>query len=278
MYEIVSASRRTDMPAFYMERLIAFIRQGYADIHNPFSGRTGRVEIVPEKVHTLVLWSKDYGNFLRSANIFRDYHLYFLFTLNDMPDFEPALPPLDERLDQARELAERYGSERIGWRFDPVVFREDGPVGNVETYARIGAEMARFGIRRTIFSFLDLYGKVKARNAKFGLGIVDPPADVKREFASRLAAVARDLGLSLESCCEELAGVEGVTPSACIDGRLLSILSGKSADTRKDSGQRSLCRCTRSRDIGSYDLMPCPHGCLYCYANPILKKDGRLAS
>ncbi len=277
MDEIISASRRTDIPAFYLDRLIAFLRQGYAEAVNPFSGIASRVDMVPEHIHTLVLWSKDFGKFLREPDAFRSIRLYFLFTVNDMPDLEPRLPPLEKRLDQARELAERYGAERIGWRFDPVVFRADGPANTVEAYSRIGAKMARYGIRRSIFSFLDLYGKVKTRNNRYNLGIVDPPVGEKREYASLLAGSARDLGLSLESCCEDMTGIEGITPSACIDGHLLSRLAGKPADTRRDPGQRSACRCTRSRDIGSYREMPCPHGCFYCYANPVLD-GGRMAT
>ena len=277
MPEIISASRRSDIPAFYLPQLIDYIRQGFAEVVNPFSGVISRVDLNPESVHTLVLWSKDYGKFLREEDAFREYSLYFLFTVNDMPDLEPWLPPLGERLDQARELAQRYGPERIGWRFDPVAFRAEGPVSPVETYSRIGAVMARHGIRRSIFSFLDLYGKVKARNTRYNLGLTDPSGEVKREYASRLAVSARERGLSLESCCEELAGIEGISPSACIDGNLLSRLAGKPADTRKDSGQRAACRCTRSRDIGSYSRMPCSHGCLYCYANPILDR-GKMAS
>lgn len=36
---------------------------------------------------------------------------------------------------------------------------------------------------------------------------------------------------------------------------------------KKDSGQRSVCNCTRSIDVGSYKT-PCKHACVYCYSKP----------
>ena len=123
------------------------------------------------------------------------------------------------------------------------------------------------GVKRAIFSFSDLYGKVKARNKKFALNIIDPPMSHKIDYASHLAGAAKNLGLSLESCSENLGIIEGITPSSCIDGRLLSGLSGEPAKLTKDHSQRSACNCTVSRDIGSYQDMPCYNGCLYCYAN-----------
>jgi len=268
MKEVISASRRTDIPAFYLERLIRFVKQGYAEVVNPYSGKVSQVSLLPETVHTLVLWSKDFGKFLQESGSFKDYNLYFLFTVNDMPSLEPRVPLLHTRLEQARELALRFGPRRIGWRFDPVIFHSKGPLTPVETYSRIGEEMAKAGIRRSIFSFLDLYGKVRTRIDRLSLDIVDPPLAVKREYATRLAIQASELGMSLESCSEIFGEIEGITSSSCIDGRLLSSLAGEPAPLSKDEGQRPSCLCTVSRDIGSYSLMPCPHGCLYCYANP----------
>jgi len=270
MKTVVSASRRTDMPACYMDRLAECITRGYADVTNPYSGKVSRVDMRLERVHTLVLWSKDFGPFLRADRLFRGYRLYFLFTVNDMPELEPHIPKLERRLDQSRELACRYGSERIGWRFDPVVFRSGGPVSSPDSFVRIGEAMRSFGVRRAIFSFLDLYGKVRTRSERYSLGLVDPPGEVKREYAACLAGSADRLGMTLESCSETLLDVNGVRPGACIDGSLLSRLADEPATTVKDKGQRDACRCSMSRDIGSYNDMPCPHGCLYCYANPVV--------
>jgi len=271
MKEIISASRRTDLPAFYLDRLEYFIKQGRAEVPNPYSGKTSVINLRPENVHTIVLWSKNFNKFLHKTSLFNNYKLYFLFTINDMPNLEPGIPPLKERLDQIRELSFRYGSKRIAWRYDPVIFTSDGPVAATETFEHIGAVVANTGVTRAIFSFLDLYGKVKIRNRRLNLGIIDPPAGVKIDYAAHLAECAQKLGLTLQICSEKLGKIEGITPSACIDGRLLSQLAGDEAKLKKDNGQRPACNCTVSRDIGSYRDMPCNHGCLYCYANPVEK-------
>jgi len=270
MKEVISASRRTDMPSWYLDRLIRFVRQGYASVPNPYSRKVIAVDLRPENVHTIVLWSKNFGGFLEKSGCFSRYHLYFLFTINDMPALEPGIPPLSERLDQLKELALRFGAERIAWRYDPVIFTRDGPVSPVETFDRIGERISRAGVKRAIFSFLDLYGKVKNRNERFSLNLIEPPMSAKVEYAGRMAVTAKELGLSLESCSEHLEPIDGITPSACINGRLLSKLSGEPAKLAKDSGQRGACNCTVSRDIGSYRAMPCFNGCLYCYANPVI--------
>ncbi len=271
MKQIISASRRTDIPARYLDRLILGIRRGFVEVPHPWSGKVSVVDLRPDAVHTIVLWSKNFRPFLEKDRMFGEYNLYFLFTINDMPSMEPGIPPVRERLDQLAELARRYGPERIGWRFDPVVFDAEGPVSEIGTFARIGEAAARLGVTRAIFSFLDLYGKVRKRNDRYGLGIVDPPGDVKREYAVGLARCAHELGLTLESCCENTDGIEGIQRGSCIDGNLLSRLAGEEIGSRRDTGQREACNCSQSRDIGSYADMPCHNGCMYCYANPVLR-------
>ncbi|MFC1650925.1 DUF1848 family protein [Candidatus Latescibacterota bacterium] len=277
MKEVISASRRTDMPAHYLDRLTGFIKQGFADVRNPYSGKTSTVSLRPEDVHTIVLWSKNFGNFLEKSlfpnvsNIFKDFNLYFLFTINDMPYLETGIPSLEDRLDQLNELAERFGPERIAWRYDPVIFNSNGPVSGAETFRRIGERIADSGVSRTIFSFLDIYGKIKKRDKELKLNLIDPPVENKIEYSSRIAGISRELGLTLESCCDDIGDVGGITASSCINGNLLSALAGVPARLRKDSGQRKSCTCTVSRDIGSYSEMPCPGGCMYCYANPVFE-------
>ena len=188
MKTVISASRRTDMPAHYLDRLIACIRQGFAEVPNPYSGKPYRIGLDEDDVHTIVLWSKNFGPFLKGGHALNPYSLYFLFTINDMPGLESGVPPLSERFDQLDELAARYGPERIGWRFDPVVFRNGRPVMGIDTFERLADRAAKAGVSRVITSFLDMYGKVKKRNETLNLCLADPPDDMKRSFAEAVAA------------------------------------------------------------------------------------------
>jgi DNA repair photolyase len=268
--EVVSASRRTDMPAFYLDKLINDINKGFAEVRNPFSGKVSEVSLDPEKVHSLVLWSKNFGPFLKKKDCFSHYGLYFLFTVNDMPQLEPNVPPLSERLDTMSGLSEKFGPERIAWRFDPVVFSPGGKVAVIDVFSKIADKVALMGIKRVIFSFMDNYPKIDRRLKEKNISLSVFDDEKKREIARELSAISHELGLTLENCCDDIGEAEGVTKRGCIDGALLSALAGGPADIRKDTGQRKTCLCTKSRDFGSYSDMPCPHGCLYCYANPVI--------
>lgn len=272
MKEVISASRRTDMPAFYLDELLQDIKKGFAEVRNPFSGKVSEVSLDPEKVHTLVLWSKNFGPFLKKKDFFNQYRLYFLFTVNYMPGFEPGVPSLENRLDTMCELTENFGPERIAWRFDPVVFSSGGINEVKDVFAEIAGRVSLTGVKRVIFSFMDSYPKIERRLKEKKILLADIEEERKRDFAREISVISRDLGMNLENCCDSIGEAEGVTKRGCIDGILLSNLAGEPADIRKDTGQRKTCLCTRSRDIGSYNEMPCPHGCLYCYANPVIKK------
>jgi hypothetical protein len=161
---------------------------------------------------------------------------------------------------------------RISVRFDPVIFWKDGEAvrSNLPFFPEIAAAAAELGIRDIRTSFAQWYGKAKRRAAARRYPFVDPSDEEKRAQAVTLAGIAAARGLALFACCQPaLAGIPGITPSACIDGRLLESLHPgcEPASSRKDRSQRAGCLCTESKDIGSY-TQACPHGCVYCYANP----------
>jgi hypothetical protein len=57
---IISASRRTDMPAFYSEWFMNRLREGYCLVLNPFNPwQVARISLVPESVDAIVFWSKN---------------------------------------------------------------------------------------------------------------------------------------------------------------------------------------------------------------------------
>ena len=231
-------------------------------------------------MHTIVLWSKDFSNLLRNEHGLRALleaydQVYLHFTLTGLGGtaVEPGVPPLLRAIAQLTELKKITGDpRRISVRFDPVLFWEDaGAVrSNLGFFPEMAAAAAGVGIKDIRTSFAQWYGKAKRRAAARRFLFIDVAEEEKRAHAAALAEVAAAHGLALFACCQPaLAGVPGVKPSACIDATLLESLhpAGEPASQRKDRSQRAGCLCTESKDIGSY-TQACPHGCVYCYANP----------
>jgi len=276
---VISASRRTDLVAFFSAWLAEALRAGRARVLAP-SGRVFAADLNPDAVHTVVLWSKDFTNLLRNADGLRSAlepygQVYAHFTVTGLGGsaLEPGAPPLDMALSQIPPLVSFLrDSRRLSVRFDPVVFWREGAArrSNLEAFGRVAEAAAAAGTVDLRMSFAQWYGKAARRMRARGLEVVDPAESEKIDLASRLAEAAGRLGLRLWSCSQNvLARAPGLLASACIDGRLLAGLHprGAAAPTAKDRTQRAECGCTVSVDIGSY-AQACPHACLYCYANP----------
>jgi hypothetical protein len=276
---VISASRRTDLVASFPEWLAAALRARQAHLGRP-AGGARVVDLDPGTVHTVVLWSKDFANLTGNRHglrdLLRDYaQLYFHFTVTGLggTSLETGVPSPGEALRQLGPLIEIAGLPgRVSLRFDPVIsWREAGrEMTNLPAFAALAGEAASLGIRDVRFSFAQWYAKSRRRAARQGFDYVDPPGEAKLRAAAYLAGIARERGLRLFSCSQDfLAALPGIEPSACIDGRLLQSLhpGQEKASTAKDRSQRRECGCTESVDIGSY-TQACPHGCVYCYANP----------
>ncbi len=279
MKRVISASRRTDLVAFFPEWLAAALRSGRALVHGP-SGRTRPVDLNPDTAHTVVLWSKNFANLTENRHGLRDLlrsydQLYLHFTVTGLggTPLERGVPPALEALRALEPLVELAGhAGRVSLRFDPVLnWREAGrEATNLRFFPELAREAGRLGIRDIRFSFAQWYGKARRRAVRQGFDYIDPPDEEKIRLARGLAEEAGRRGLRLYSCSQDfLTAVPGVEASACIDGRLLQSLhpGRESVSLAKDRSQRPECRCTESVEIGSY-TQACPHGCVYCYANP----------
>ena len=119
---IVSASRRTDIPAFYMEWMLARLRAGFALVRNPMNpAQVRRVGLTPEEADCIVFWSKNPAPLLARIGELESFGIPFgiNFTLNAYrADFEPRLPPVETRLDTFRALAGRIGRRKMTWRYE----------------------------------------------------------------------------------------------------------------------------------------------------------------
>jgi len=283
---VISASRRTDIPAFYMPWFMDRIKSGFFEVVNPYNRQTKKVPATPAEVHTIVFWSKNFQPFLKKKWGKKlqkaGYHLFFNFTINsESSRLEPHVPPLDVRLDQLEQLCNQFGSRAVNWRFDPICFfknrSNDGPVqDNLSDLDRIAEKAAKVGIKRCITSFMDAYPKIEKRLAALpGFSFSDPPLKAKQQIILKIEKILACGNINLKLCCEKdvldaLPDNTSVTQSACIPSDLLVELFGGNLDLKKDTGQRIQkgCGCKVSVDIGSYHQHPCYHNCLFCYANP----------
>jgi hypothetical protein len=279
MKKIISASRRTDLVAFFPEWLASAFREESVRVFGP-SGHIYSVNLSPEAVHTIVLWSKNFANLLENRAGLKDalekydqIYLHFSITGLGGTFIEHGVPSYQEALYQIENLVGLVGnSRRISVRFDPVIYWKDGGrlCTNLRDFEKIAPTLEEQGIDDIRISFAQWYGKAKRRAAKHRFFYIDPPREKKLEDAHYLVQIAKKWNLNLFSCSQDfLTEVNGIRPSSCIDGSHLQSLhpQRERASTKKDRTQRKECRCTDSVDIGSYTQF-CPHSCLYCYANP----------
>ncbi|MFQ6111356.1 MAG: DUF1848 domain-containing protein [Nitrospinota bacterium] len=270
--QIVSASRRTDIPAHYPEWFMGRVREGLAGYRNPFSGAEHEVSLRPEDVRCFVFWSKNFEPFephLKELEE-RGYNFYFLFTITGLPRvFEERVPPPESALRSFSRLSERYGPKRTVWRFDPIVLSNLTPKEErLETFLGLCRELEG-KTERCIVSFPTMYGKVRRNldelRERKGVEVYLPSEEERREFARELAQAAAASGISLLACCSDYLVGGPVGKASCVDGKLIDELFPDHGTSFKPLPTRRECGCTESRDIGAYDS--CSHGCWYCYAN-----------
>lgn len=271
---IISASRRTDIPAFYSEWLINRIKEGYFYRVNPFNPRQiKKISLLPDDVDVFVFWSKNPEPLIKQLSYLdlKNYLYYFQFTLNDYPKvFEPGLPVVASRIETFKRLSNRLGAGRIVWRYDPVIISDITPIEyHIKKFELLARQLSEYTLRVTI-SFVNFYKKVERRWKNLDMDFIDTAMTEAHESVKRVAEnfkkIADDYGLEITSCAEK-PGLEkwGIKPGSCIDINLINREFGIKLNVPKDRNQRENCLCVKSVDMGMYNT--CKHQCSYCYAN-----------
>lgn len=264
---IISASRRTDIPAHYADWFFARLAAGFCGVKNPYNpNQIRRVGLRRQDVDGFVFWTKNPAPMLDRLSLLEGYPYYFHCTLTGASaKVEPGLPDKKQVLLPAvLRLAEAAGPQRVVWRFDPIVFGgPHTPEGHAGQFSFLAQKLAAAGVNSCIFSFYTPYAAVQKRMAAAGVGA--STAAQRRETVTLLCAEARRFGITLHQCAgsEDYADCS-VLPARCIDASRLSAIAGREIVAKKDKNQRPHCGCDESVDIGAYGS--CPSGCLYCYA------------
>ena len=271
---VISASARTDIPAFYGEWFMNRVRAGFVDVKSPFSAKVSRVSLLPQDVHAIVFWSKNYAPFLQYLPELdaRGLDAYFHITVNGYTA-DPATRIMESHVPQAaavlpgiRFLAERYSIKHVIWRYHPITFTQ---LTTTDWHILRFTELCQSleGLTRTcVVGFHDSMVKVDRNMALLPpeLHPFEPPREEQAALVQELAAIAANHGIWIQTCAEDFAVAGVVSRGACVNRELLDELWPHKAHPMSLYPSREECGCYTNRDIGGYET--CPHGCAYCYA------------
>lgn len=266
---IVSASYRTDIPAYYADWFLNRLRAGSCRVASPWGGRDIDVALTPAAVDGFVLWTRNIRPLAGAlAQVAAVAPFMVQYTITGYPRaLEAATPPADQAVAACRRLAADYGPSAAVWRYDPILFTDLTPAGWHEAnFAQLAAALAG-ATDEVVVSFAHIYRKTR-RNldnaaALHGFAWRDPPDVEKRALLGALAPLAESRGMRLRVCAQAACLVPGAALARCVDAGRLSAIAGQTIAARV-KGNRPDCLCHESRDIGAYDS--CPQGCVYCYA------------
>lgn len=303
---IISASRSTDIPAFYSDWFINRWEAGYLKWINPFNGKPLYVSF--KNTRSVVFWTKNPKPMFKYLD-YMDKNIpnyYFQYSLNDYDKegFEAKVASVESRIKIFKELSNRLGKKRVVWRFDPLILTDEIDVNELlRRVKNIGDELNEY-IEKLVFSFVDIgiYRKVENNLKKENVKYIEWTPTLMQEFAKGIFEINKNWGLELGTCSEKIdLDKYEIVHNKCIDDDLMIDLFSQDKELMdflgvkfdqnlfeterkivkkrnlKDKGQREDCGCVISKDIGQYNT--CPHECNYCYANTskeIAKKNYRL--
>ncbi len=265
---IISASRRTDIPAFYMPWFMKRLKAGFAEYPNPFNQNIARVSLKPEDVHSIVFWSKNYQHFVHCMDELHDmgysYCLHYTIT-GAQAFYEPNVPSLTESFGIVEQLAKKLSPEQLFWRFDPIVLTDQTSKDLYLKQFQFIASTLHEQTRQCFISFVQLYKKVNRQFKHHSIELHNNTIQEMRDLVKLFSEIAADYGIELKVCSQDGLIEENAMKAACIDGEYLKRLFPEKQLDVKKSPTRKGCGCSASKDIGMYDS--CRHGCVYCYAN-----------
>ena len=290
---VVSASRATDIPAFFAEWFSKRLTQGYCAWVNPFNAHQ-KMYVSFAQTRAFVFWSKNPKPLFKYLPQVEDMGIgyYFQFTLNDYEaeNLEPGVAGLHKRVETFLELSQRIGPERVVWRFDPLLGGPKLPPELLlERIDRL-ADKLQGATKKLVISFADIaaYRKVQANLGRLGEGYRELTEAEIHTICLGLTKLRERTGLEIGTCAEDVDLMRyGIAHNRCVDDDLLAraypsdaallrflgrtpadqfdLFASEPAPAPKDPGQRKACGCIVSKDIGAYNT--CPHLCTYCYAN-----------
>jgi hypothetical protein len=258
---IISASRRTDIPAFYADWFVNRLNAGYCLVKNPFNPKQiRRVSLLPEDVDGIVFWTKNAAPIISVLPVLDKFRYYFQYSITPYhADIERGLASKRDTVIPAfLEIAKNIGAGRVLWRYDPILITDKYNYSyHISAFSRL-CRLLGGSTEKCVVSFAIAYKSV-VKNLR-DAGYKDLNTEEKITLIESILPIAKDHGITLYACCElpELYQL-GIQPISCVDADMFCV------NTPRDKNQRKGCNCAESVDVGAYNS--CMNGCLYCYAN-----------
>ena len=223
---IISASRSTDIPAFYADWFFHRLKKGYSAWTNPFNGEKSYVSY--QNTRFIVFWSKNPEPLLEYLDYLEERHIncYIQYTLNDYVNegLEKGVPELEKRIDTFKRLVERLGKGRVIWRFDPLILTDQIGLDDLLRKAEnIGDQLLGY-TEKLVFSYADiaLYKKVKANLEKSQVNYREWAVPQMEEFAHKLSDLNQKWHYQLATCGEKIDIEQyGIQHNRCVDDDLM---------------------------------------------------------
>lgn len=264
---IISASRRTDIPAFHSEWFMNRIKEGYSIVtHHAGSGIYYRVPLTPDLVDCIVFRTKNPVPMISRLDDLQDYNYLFNITMNPYgQELEVNVPRIQDRVESYKKLSGMIGPLRMVWRYDPVLLNHRYDMDfHKRAFEYLCRELAPHSYKCMI-GFIIHHPFVAKRIDP--LDIERRDADDMRKVGKIFGDIARRYGQKIETCATEIDLDEfGITHGACVERKQIEEMLGIRFDKVKEKYLRPHCNCMESVDIGHYST--CDNGCLYCYATP----------
>lgn len=266
---IISASRRTDIPAFYAEWFINRVREGYVYTKNPFNAnQIKKIPLTPYQVEAIVFWTRNAKPLMKYLDILdnKGFNYYFQYTITGYPrELESSTPHPYKAIETFIELSDRIGKERVIWRYDPIIFTKYTDFDeHIRLFDKI-SKMLEGKTNRVVISFADPYKKITKKLESIEYNDILDDKKQLYELVKKISAIAISRGMKVESCSEAIdLDFCNIGHGKCIDDNLIEEVFNIELNLDKDKNQRQECGCVKSVDIGIYNT--CSHGCAYCYA------------
>lgn len=244
---IISASRSTDIPAFYAKWFVNRLKKGYIVWYSPFNQQPIYVSF--NNCKAIVFWTKNPKPLIPHLKELdaRGINYYFQYTLNnyEKEEFEPNILSLTTRIETFKTLSSLIGKEKVIWRFDPLILiNEITPRELLTRIWRIGKELKGY-TDKLVFSFIDIKAYRKVQNnlvketklfTKENLDIAEPTQEQITEIVEGLVKI-RDAwkkegwNISMATCAEEVdLDKYGIEHNRCIDGELMKQIFSQDKD------------------------------------------------